>query len=70
MGEKERTLKKLIRSNGQMIMINRFFTTNFKRNFMNTTFVKNKKNVEQLEWDSGQSRCELTNVGSGFEIMG
>ena len=32
--------------------------------------VKNKNNSEQLEWDIGQSSCELTNAGTGLEIMG
>ena len=37
---------------------------------MNTTLVKNKNNSEQLEWDSGQSSCELTNAGTGLDIKG
>ena len=42
----------------------------FKRNYVNATFVKNKNNGEQLEQDSGQSSCELTNAGTGLDIMG
>ena len=37
---------------------------------MNTTFIKNKNNGKQFEWDSGQSSCELTNAGTGLDIMG
>ena len=37
---------------------------------MNTTFIKNKNNGEQLELDSGQPSCELTNAGTGLDTMG
>ena len=51
------------------MMTHSFVTTYFKRIF-NTTFIKNKNNSDQLEWHSGQSSCELINVGTGLDIMG
>lgn len=41
-----------------------------KRNYINIAFLKNKNNSGQLEFDNGQSSCELTKAGTGLDIIG